>query len=257
MSTIQDLPQPNGTAAPAPAKDLKSTNTIASEAPPNPTPSDDDIPLFSPSLISPSILSLLPENYTIRPLRRADYHNGYLDVLRVLTSVGDVSYAEWSARYDWMARRNDEYFLLVVCDGENRIVGTGALIVERKFIHSLGLVGHIEDIAVQKDQQGLKLGLRIIQSLDYVAAQVGCYKVYIFFSVSPCRFIPLIASASCEVFLFSADMEHTDADNACFFSSFLTGYHTQSILDCSEVNEGFYLKCGFRRAGLEMAHYYD
>ena len=30
----------------------------------------------------------------------------------------------------------------------------------------------------------------------------------------------------------------------------------QSILDCSEANEGFYLKCGFKRAGLEMAHYY-
>lgn len=31
----------------------------------------------------------------------------------------------------------------------------------------------------------------------------------------------------------------------------------QTILDCSEANEGFYVKCGFRRAGLEMAHYYE
>lgn len=44
-------------------------------------------------------------------------------------------------------------------------------------IHDLGLVGHIEDIAVAKDQQGKKLGLRIIQALDYVAEKVGCYKV--------------------------------------------------------------------------------
>jgi len=44
-------------------------------------------------------------------------------------------------------------------------------------IHGLGLVGHIEDIAVAKDQQGKKLGLRIIQALDYVAEKVGCYKV--------------------------------------------------------------------------------
>lgn len=72
-------------------------------------------------------------------------------------------------------------------------------------IHHLGLVGHIEDIAVAKDQQGKKLGLRIIQALDYVAENVGCYK---------------------------------------------------TILDCSEANEGFYVKCGFKRAGLEMAHYY-
>lgn len=73
-------------------------------------------------------------------------------------------------------------------------------------IHNLGVVGHIEDIAVAKDQQGKKLGLRIIQALDYIAAKIGCYK---------------------------------------------------SILDCSETNEGFYVKCGFRRAGLEMAHYYE
>ena len=44
-------------------------------------------------------------------------------------------------------------------------------------IHGLGLVGHIEDIVVNKDQQGKKLGLRIIEALDYIAEKVGCYKV--------------------------------------------------------------------------------
>ena len=48
-------------------------------------------------------------------------------------------------------------------------------------IHNLGLVGHIEDIVVNKDQQGKKLGLRIIEALDYIAEKVGCYKVS-----SPC-----------------------------------------------------------------------
>jgi len=166
---------------------------------------DDDKPLFSPSLISPTVLSLLPENYTMRPLRRSDYNNGFLDVLRVLTSVGEFSMEDWNVRYDWMARRNDEYFVLVICNEEGRVVGTGSLIVERKFIHSLGMVGHVEDIAIEKGQQGNKLGLRMIQALDYMAKRVGCYK---------------------------------------------------SILDCSETNEGFYVKCGFKRAGLEMAHYY-
>lgn len=33
-------------------------------------------------------------------------------------------------------------------------------------------------------------------------------------------------------------------------------WRLQTILDCSEANEGFYVKCGFKRAGLEMAHYY-
>lgn len=134
-------------------------------------------PLFSPELISPAVQEVLPEGYTCRPLQSADYQKGFLDVLRVLTTVGDINEERWADRYEWIKKRNDEYFLLVILDGNERVVGTGALVVERKFIHDLGLVGHIEDIAVAKDQQGKKLGLRIIQALDYVAEKVGCYKV--------------------------------------------------------------------------------
>ncbi|KAF2027508.1 acyl-CoA N-acyltransferase [Setomelanomma holmii] len=167
--------------------------------------SDAATPLFTSDLISPEVVAQLPEGYNCRAIQRNDYHNGFLDVLRVLTTVGDITEEQWNERYDWMSARNDSYYLLCITDASSKIVGTGALIVERKFIHQLGLVGHIEDIAVAKDQQGKKLGLRIIQALDFVAEKVGCYK---------------------------------------------------TILDCSEANEGFYVKCGFKRAGLEMAHYY-
>jgi glucosamine-phosphate N-acetyltransferase len=145
---------------------------------------EEEEPLFSPSLISPEILSILPVGYTARPLRRSDFHLGYLDVLRVLTTVGDISESMWNERYDYLFKRNDEYYMIVICDGTGKIVGTGSLIVERKFIHALGLVGHIEDIAVAQDQQGKKLGLRIIQTLDYVAEKVWCYKVFFLFPLS-------------------------------------------------------------------------
>ena len=52
---------------------------------------DATAPLFSSELISPEVLKALPEGYTCRPIQRQDYHNGFLDVLRVLTTVGDVS----------------------------------------------------------------------------------------------------------------------------------------------------------------------
>ncbi|MCJ1479081.1 Glucosamine-phosphate N-acetyltransferase-like protein [Lambiella insularis] len=172
------------------------------------TSPDEDV-LFSPHLISPAVAAALPHGYTIRPLRRSDYAGGMLDVLRVLTSVGDISQERWEERFDYMrgnGLRYGEYFILVVCAEGGKVVGTGGVVVERKFIHNLGMVGHIEDIAVAKDQQGKKLGLHIIQALDYLAEKVGCYK---------------------------------------------------TILDCSDINEGFYAKCGYKRAGLEMAHYYE
>ncbi|TVY15951.1 Glucosamine 6-phosphate N-acetyltransferase [Lachnellula arida] len=172
----------------------------------NGTEAEKEAGLFTSDLVSPTIAASLPDSYTIRSLRKSDYARGFLDCLRVLTTVGDITEAQWDERYTWMnTQGKGGYYLLVVDDG-TRIVGTGALIVERKFIHNLGIVGHIEDIAVAKDQQGKKLGLKIIQALDFIAEKVGCYK---------------------------------------------------SILDCSEANEGFYVKCGFKRAGLEMAHYYE
>lgn len=48
-------------------------------------------PLFSTDFISPEVLRQLPEGYNCRPLERKDYHNGFLDVLRVLTTVGDIT----------------------------------------------------------------------------------------------------------------------------------------------------------------------
>jgi len=89
-------------------------------------------PLFLPSLISPSVSSSLPTSYTMRPLQRSDYDAGFLDVLRVLTTVGEITPEGWNAHYDWMSRRDDTYYIVVVVDGEGKVVGCGTLVVERK-----------------------------------------------------------------------------------------------------------------------------
>lgn len=76
-------------------------------------------------------------------LHQADYWVflavGFLNVLRVLTTVGDISVDDFNARYDFMANRNDTYYVLVICDDEGVVVGTGCVVVERKFIHGLGM----------------------------------------------------------------------------------------------------------------------
>ena len=68
------------------------------------------------------------------------------------------------------------YTLVIVDNASDRIVGVGAVFIERKFLRGLGSVGHIEDIAVDKSQQGKKLGLRIIQALTHISENSGCYK---------------------------------------------------------------------------------
>ncbi|KAK6533265.1 Glucosamine-phosphate N-acetyltransferase-like protein [Orbilia ellipsospora] len=151
------------------------------------------------------LTSALPSGYGIRRLQKTDKAD-FLAVLSVLTTVGDIPDPAWNDRFEYIAKNEDTYTILCITDEAGQVCATGSLIVERKFIRNCGLVGHIEDIAVAKDKQGKRLGLRMIQALDHIAEQAGCYK---------------------------------------------------SILDCSESNKGFYEKCGFKFAGVEMAHYYS
>ncbi|KAI0107289.1 acyl-CoA N-acyltransferase [Hypoxylon sp. NC0597] len=132
-------------------------------------------PLFSASLISQDVSRSFPHGFTIRPLERGDYSKGFFDCLSVLTWIGDVSEADFIERYDEMAEAKGTYYFTVI-EHENRIVGTGALIVEKKFIHQRGRCGHIEEISVTKEHQGKGLGLKMIQALDSLAVNLGCYK---------------------------------------------------------------------------------
>ncbi|OTB00692.1 hypothetical protein M426DRAFT_324053 [Hypoxylon sp. CI-4A] len=131
--------------------------------------------LFSTSLISPEVTRSLPENFTIRSLEKGDYGKGFLDCMKVLTWIGDVTETEFNERYDEMVEAKGTYYFTVF-EYEGRIVGTGALVVEKKFIHQRGKCGHIEEISIAKEHQGKGLGLKMIQALDSIAINLGCYK---------------------------------------------------------------------------------
>jgi len=51
--------------------------------------------LFSTDLIPEHVTATLPKGYTLRPLQSGDYDRGVLDVLAVLTTVGDISKAKF------------------------------------------------------------------------------------------------------------------------------------------------------------------
>lgn len=88
--------------------------------------------LFSATLISPEVASSLPLGYTLRPLEKADYAKGFLTCLHDLTWTGEQTEEEFSARYDEMDTQGAGPYYYIVIEHEGRIVGTGALIVEKK-----------------------------------------------------------------------------------------------------------------------------
>ena len=98
-------------------------------------------------------------------------------MLGVLTQAPDVGAEAWAAQFHTMRNEPASYYILVVVSREtDQIVAVGGVFVERKFLRGLGCVGHIEDIAVAREMQGKKLGLRIIQALTHISETIGCYK---------------------------------------------------------------------------------
>ncbi|KAK1922459.1 acyl-CoA N-acyltransferase [Papiliotrema laurentii] len=134
--------------------------------------------LFDPSLIPESIKQDLGDDLTIRPLASSDHARGHLDILAVLTVAPQLSPEVYGATFDALKAAKNTYFTVVIVQNStDKIVASGSVVLERKFLRSAGTIGHIEDIAVSKSMQGRKLGIKLINALDAIGQRMGCYKI--------------------------------------------------------------------------------
>ena len=133
--------------------------------------------LFDGKLIPQFVKDNLPSGYQIRPLEVEDYDRGHIQLLTVLTKSPDPGRQSYIQRFNFIKSIPDTYYTLVIIDNNDKVVASGTVFLERKFLRGLGVVGHIEDIAVDKNQQGKSLGKKVIQSLTEIAQSRGAHKV--------------------------------------------------------------------------------
>jgi glucosamine-phosphate N-acetyltransferase len=112
-------------------------------------------------------------NIEIAELTEQDLPSGFLESLASLSQVG-LTPAE-AAEVQRYRLRQDIKTYVARLDG--RVVGTASLLVERKFIHRGGKVGHIEDVAVHRDLQLKGIGTQLVKHATEEARKLGCYKV--------------------------------------------------------------------------------
>jgi glucosamine-phosphate N-acetyltransferase len=109
----------------------------------------------------------------LRELEINDFHLGFLETMEHMSDVGlsvDEAIVVWRVRCMAGVRT-----IVAVVDG--RVVGSASLILEQKYIHRGGMIGHIEDVAVHPDFNGKGIGTRLIQHLTKLATDLRCYKV--------------------------------------------------------------------------------
>ena len=110
-----------------------------------------------------------------RLLQPSDFNKGFLDLLSQLTTVGEISKSEFRKRFfEIIKNKNHRVYVL---EQGNKIVSCATLLLEPKYIHNCGFVGHIEDVVVDKACRGQKLGKKIIDFLTSEAERLGCYKI--------------------------------------------------------------------------------
>ena len=111
---------------------------------------------------------------TIRELEANDLYNGFLESMDSLKQASNLDKEKSEQIFKKISSNPNHYVYVAVLDG--KVVGSTTLIIEPKFIHDGGNVGHIEDVVVAKDHQGKGIGEMLMNSLLELAKENNCYK---------------------------------------------------------------------------------
>jgi|TARA_Y100000389_G_scaffold38121_1_gene32401 glucosamine-phosphate N-acetyltransferase len=110
----------------------------------------------------------------IRELEKEDFKKGFLQTMDTLRESSNIS--EDKALEIFRNIQLNQKHIIIVAEINGRIVGATTLLIEPKFIHQGGIVGHIEDVVVDKEFQGQKIGEKIIKYVLGIAKNNDCYK---------------------------------------------------------------------------------
>jgi len=110
----------------------------------------------------------------IREIEEDDLEKGFLETLDFLRNTGDLDKNKANEILKKI-KQNPNHIIHVAIDNK-KIVGSTTLLIEQKFIHDGGLVGHIEDVVVRKDYEGKGIGIKLVTSLLERAKEKNCYK---------------------------------------------------------------------------------
>jgi|KBSMisStandDraft_5_1062788.scaffolds.fasta_scaffold1512368_1 glucosamine-phosphate N-acetyltransferase len=118
-------------------------------------------------------------SFIIRELKEDDFSNGFFETLSNLTDVGKIRNDLKLAKEILKRIGNDRNYRIIIAeDKQNRqVIGTATLLIEQKFIHNGGKVGHIEDVVTRKGYEGKGIGKKVIEELIKIARENECYKV--------------------------------------------------------------------------------
>tara|TARA_R110000803_G_scaffold45587_3_gene96002 strand:+ start:9008 stop:9433 length:426 start_codon:yes stop_codon:yes gene_type:complete len=96
------------------------------------------------------------------------------EVFLLLQQLTEIDYSNRDIEKCW-GLFSSSPSISVVGVYQNKIIAYGSLVLEYKIRGEVA--GHIEDIVVDKDIRGKKIGVNLIDKLTDIAKNMGCYRV--------------------------------------------------------------------------------
>ena len=138
-------------------------------------------------------------NIKIRVLDKNDYCE-YLELINIFKETNFTN----EDFINILSKINNNSNIWVI-ELQNKLIATGTIIYEYKFIHNISKIAHIEDICVHSNYRGKNYGKILINHLIDDAKKENCYKV------------TLYCKEDLEKFYKSCNMEKNGIQMAIYF----------------------------------------
>ena len=117
-------------------------------------------------------------NFIIREIELADLQKGFFQSLSNLAGLGRIIEDNTRAEKILSQIKSCPFHkIFVAVKDDGQIIGSTTLLIEHKFIHDGGKVGHIEDVTVNKNYEGKGVGSTLVRKAMGFAKESNCYKV--------------------------------------------------------------------------------
>ena len=111
---------------------------------------------------------------SIRELQETDY----VEYLRLINIFRETFFTE--EQFIEMLKIMKTNSIIIVLELENRLIGTGTILFENKFIHNISKIAHIEDICIDTEFRGKGYGTLLVNHLIEYSKKNGSCKVTLY-----------------------------------------------------------------------------
>ena len=128
-------------------------------------------------------------NFVVREIEQRDLENGFFQTISNLSEIGKISDDfERARKILHEICSNPFYKIFIAAKNTGEVIGSITILIEQKFIHDGGKVGHIEDVVTKKNYEGLGVGSALVKAAIKFAIEKSCYKVILDCSAEKMRF---------------------------------------------------------------------